>query len=217
MNIPFQLALNARSSALRLALADGRISRRGWTSAPPRRKQGHAFTLIELILVMAMLAAILSVAAPKLSRFFSGRSLDLEAGRLIALTRYGQNHAISSGSPMVLWLDVKQGAYGLREESAFRPGDQTLQDPVNYQNNDSERPLQYFLSKDLELFLDNQERHTNGVSTIVFYPDGSIDENSVKLFFILDGDKNAIPFVQTRNRLHYEISHQTNRWSGAKR
>jgi prepilin-type N-terminal cleavage/methylation domain-containing protein len=176
----------------------------------------RGFTLVELIVVMAMLAAIMSVAAPRLSRFFAGRGLDLEAGRLLALTRYSQNHAVSSGYPMVLWIDVNQGAYGMREQSTFRPGDQTLQSRMTFLDEYSaERPLQYFLAKDLELYLDNQERHTNGVATIIFYPDGSIDENSLKLFFIRDKDQKAVPLVQTRNRMHYEISDQTNRWTGA--
>lgn len=220
MNVQLQLVLLARSLSFRPALAAGgaRRARRGGRRSDSIENGQRAFTLVELILVMAMLAAILSVAAPRLSRFFSGRSLDLEAGRLIELIRYSQNHAVSSGAPMVLWLDVNQSAYGMREQSTFRQGDQTLDDqPLFTDDAGGERPLQYFLAKDLELFLDNQERHTNGVATIIFFPDGTIDENSLKLFFLRDKDNNAVPFIQMRNRLHYEISDQTNRWNGVRR
>src|SRR5437773_775638 len=47
----------------------------------------RAFTLVELILVMALLGIVLAVSAPSLSNFFHGRTLDSEARRLMALTR----------------------------------------------------------------------------------------------------------------------------------
>src|SRR5512143_2179039 len=68
----------------------------------------RAFTLIELILVMALLTIVISLTAPKLSRFFHGRTLDSEARRLLALTRSGQSRAVSEGLPMDLWVDAKQ-------------------------------------------------------------------------------------------------------------
>src|SRR5688572_7854706 len=51
-------------------------------------RRGAAFTLVELILVMAMLVIIIAVSAPSLSKFFRGRVLDSEARRLLSLTRY---------------------------------------------------------------------------------------------------------------------------------
>ena len=43
----------------------------------------RGFTLIELILVMALLTVVISLTAPRLSRFFHGRTLDSEARRLL--------------------------------------------------------------------------------------------------------------------------------------
>src|SRR6266516_1572443 len=74
-----------------------------------------AFTLIELIVVMAMLMIVLAVAAPSLSNFFRGRTLDSEARRFVSLTRYGQSRAVSDGVPMLLWIDTRQRAYGWEE------------------------------------------------------------------------------------------------------
>ena len=68
------------------------------SGSTPRRA---GFTLLELILVMATLAIVLSVAAPSLARFFRGRSLDSEARRFLTLTRYGQSRAVAEGEPMV--------------------------------------------------------------------------------------------------------------------
>src|SRR6516162_6663029 len=68
-----------------------------------------AFTLIELILVLALLVIITSIAAPTMSRFIRGRALDSEAQRMMALMHAAQSRAVSEGAPMMLWLDEKTG------------------------------------------------------------------------------------------------------------
>ena len=50
---------------------------------------------------MALLAMVLAVSAPALSRFFKGRTLDSEAHRFLALTRHAQQRAVSEGVPVV--------------------------------------------------------------------------------------------------------------------
>jgi type IV fimbrial biogenesis protein FimT len=179
----------------------------------------QAFTLIELILVMALLTVVIGLASPALSRFFRGRSLDTEAGRFLALTRYGQSRAVSSGLPMVLWIDRTEGEYGLREEDGFGPDAGQVRIGTGRDTNDQEdkKPMEYQLAKDLNFDIDNNERITNGLAAIHFSPDGSIDETSLKLVFIRGRDNAVIPIVQSRNRLHYEIGDRTNGWDGALR
>ena len=82
-----------------------------------------AFTLIELILVMAMLVVLMAVMAPSLGNFFRGRTVDGEARRLTSLIRYGRERAISEGTPMLLWIDPQQRAYGLTEDSTYAAQD----------------------------------------------------------------------------------------------
>ncbi len=82
-----------------------------------------AFTLIELILVMAMLVILMAVMAPSLGNFFRGRSVDGEVRRLSSLIRYGRERAISEGTPMILWIDPQQRAYGLTEDSTYAAQD----------------------------------------------------------------------------------------------
>src|ERR1044071_9549164 len=86
-------------------------------------KCAKAFTLIELILVMTILAIAVSITAPALANFFRGRTLESEARRLLGLTRQGQSRAVSEGVPMELWLDAAQGAYGLEAEPSYQPSD----------------------------------------------------------------------------------------------
>ncbi|MEK7675173.1 MAG: hypothetical protein AAB676_04970 [Verrucomicrobiota bacterium] len=179
-------------------------------------ERSAAFTLVELILVMAMLAVVFGLAAPTLARFFRGRAITAEAGRFVALTRYGQSQAVSAGVTMILWINRTEGTYGLREESGFvsnaRPS--LMQDREQDRFSD-EKPLQYRLAGDLHFEMTSVERITNGVATIRFSPDGSIDETSLPFLLIRDKDDETIPIIQSRNRLKYEIADQTNQWAGA--
>ena len=61
------------------------------------RVTGHspAFTLVELLLVLALLVVITSLVAPAMSNFIRGRALDSEARRLFALMHAGQSRAVS--------------------------------------------------------------------------------------------------------------------------
>src|ERR1017187_2515835 len=86
---------------------------------PPRR---DAFTLIELIIVMALLAIVIALGAPRLARFFHGQTVAAEGQRLLALTRYGQSRAASEGLPMILWMNPAIGTYDLRVQDGFSAG-----------------------------------------------------------------------------------------------
>src|SRR5437868_4904235 len=78
-----------------------------------------AFTLIELILVMALLVIVIAVTFPSLQSFFRGRTLDSEGRRFLTLTRYARNRAVSEGVPMTIWVDLIQGSYGLEAQKGF--------------------------------------------------------------------------------------------------
>src|SRR5438045_7956153 len=82
-------------------------------------KCAKAFTLIELILVMTILAIAVSITAPALASFFRARTLDSEARRLLSLTRQGQSRAASEGVPMDLWIDSQQKKFGLEADASF--------------------------------------------------------------------------------------------------
>jgi Tfp pilus assembly protein FimT len=174
--------------------------------------------LIELILVMGVLVAVISTAAASLSRFYRGRILQHEAGRFIALTRYAQNRAVSSGVPMLLWIDYEQKTYGLREEARFNSSQVKLlttqneiyETPVNAFH--EEKTLNFKLAENLQFLLDNRERLTNGLAMIRFYPDGAIDEDSLQYLVLEDKNQEMIPISQSHNRLYYEISDPTNEW-----
>ena len=169
-----------------------------------RTKSAKAgFTLIELILVMAMLLIVLAVSAPALSNFFRGRTLDSEARRFLSLTRYGQSRAVSEGVPMVLWIDAKNGTYGLQQETSY-----TGIDP---------KAVELELGKDLQVEVSDlnagrvsPSRSNRGQRPeIHFLPDGFIDERSPQSVALRERDEASVWITQSRNGLNYEI--ETNR------
>ena len=179
------------------------------------RARANAFTLIELILVMAVLTIAVSVTAPALANFFRGRALDSEARRLLSLTRQGHSRAISEGIPMELWLDSASGSYGLEAEPSYEPIDP--------------RKVDFTLDKDLQLEVLERNTAKNGsvgglgngmglavgaevasnhpnLPKIRFLPDGTISESSPEKVRVVGRDGIGLWVTQTRSRLSYEIA-----------
>ena len=164
-----------------------------------------AFTLIELILVMAMLAIVISVALPSLKSFFRGRNLDSEARRFLSLTRYGQSRAVSEGVPMVLWIDARQKTYGLQTQTGYADTDTNA--------------VQFTLDKDLQVealtpqvasltqsnMWTQSERPVGSLPMIRFQPDGFISETSPDQIVFRQGLDDPIWIAESANRLKYEI------------
>ena len=160
----------------------------------------HAFTLIELILVLALLVIITSLAAPAMAKFIRGRALDSEARRLAALMHAGQSRAVSEGLPTVLWVDEKQGIYGLQAETPGPAGD----------------PKAETLSLDstLEIAVPNTglglSTTFSNLPAVRFLPDGTVDENSPQKLQLTDSAGTRRWLVESRNRTAYEISDSQN-------
>jgi len=174
----------------------------------------RGFTLIELILVMALLTVVISLTAPKLSRFFHGRTLDSEARRLLALTRSGQSRAVSEGVPMDLWVDAERGEFGLAAEPSFETSDP--------------KAVEFALDSGLKIEVVNRTvavptmtldrgRQASAASTprvvpvrgdlpaIRFLPDGSLGQTSPQKLHLTSGDGGSLWLAQARDGLNYEI------------
>lgn len=174
------------------------------------------FTLIELILVMALLLIVLAVAAPSLAPFFKGRGLDSEARRFVALARYGQSRAVSEGLPVVLWIEPQQGRYGLKQETGEAEADPKaaefqLGDGLSIEAADWP-VLSAQLAASAQTLASRQTADRNRPS-LRFQPDGFISELSPWSVVIRQGAAGASPnaadaiwITQSRNRLLYEIS-----------
>ena len=73
--------------------------------SPTGKKPPNGFTLLELILVIALLAVILAVVAPRLSRTAGHLELATAAQQLASLSRYAHDQAIVSGRSVRLVID----------------------------------------------------------------------------------------------------------------
>jgi Tfp pilus assembly protein FimT len=170
-----------------------------------------AFTMIELILVMALLVIAVAVTLPSMQRFFRGRTLDSEGRRFLTLTRYGQTRAVSEGIPMTLWIDPIQGSYGLEAQKGFLDRD--------------DKAVQYDVDEKLDIEIaqtglnraqmtqEQQLRRRaignsrNANSEIRFAPDGSVDVMSPQSVCIREASEkdHALWVALSQNRNGYEV------------
>ncbi len=153
-----------------------------------------AFTLIELILVMALLVVMISVVSPSLVSFFRGRTLDSEARRLLSLTHAGQSRAVSDGVPVLLWVDAQKHTYGLEQETTSANGDTKAQE--------------FTLDDSLKIEAGNPAAVTvrgQKLPGIRFLPDGTIDEASPESLRLAASDGSSLLLAQATNRMSYEI------------
>ena len=166
-------------------------------SCHPSRVTRHspAFTLIELLLILAMLVIITSLAAPAVANFVRGRALDSEARRLYALIHAGQSRAVSEGLPMVLWVNAKQNAYGLQEETPGKDGDPNAE--------------KLTLDSTLKIAVQNGTVITpttfSDLPAIRFQPDGTVDENSPQILQLTDAAGFSRWLVESGSRTGYEV------------
>jgi hypothetical protein len=169
----------------------------------PSRWRAAAFTLVELILVMALLTIVISLGAPSLAHFFRGRSLDSEARRFLSLTHYGQSRAVSEGVPMILWIDVKQGLYGLKSEAGYLEDDPKA---VEFVLNDRlQIEVEAAQVRPLSSPRGSLPRQANALPEIRLTPDGFIGDTSPEAVAIREAEDETIWITQSRNRLHYEV------------
>jgi prepilin-type N-terminal cleavage/methylation domain-containing protein len=190
-------------------------------SAFPIPSFRRAFTLIELILVMALITIVVSVSLPSLKGFFKGRDLDSEARRFFSLTRYASSRAVAEGVPMELYVDTAQKLYGLRAQAGFLESDS--------------RAVQYKLPEELSFevtaapakkvsgqnnFTDPDEEFANAPDTsdpgdpvkiLRFTSDGFIGDKSPAAVILRQRaaddltEGHAVAIAQSATRLNYEI------------
>lgn len=165
----------------------------GKQHSKPRRR--CAFTLIELVLVMALLVVAVCMVAPRLSEFIRGRAIDSEARRLLALTDAGESRAVSEGMPMVLWFNQKQNTCGLEAETPPKGGDTKAED-LTINDSVTITPVNKGASA-MTTF--------NHLPAIRFLPDGTVDEDSPGTVQLTEGS-DSLWMLELQNHTGYEIS-----------
>lgn len=165
------------------------------TGNPDKRRAQCAFTLVEMILVMAMLVVAVSLIAPNLAGFIRGRALDSEARRLVATMNAGKARAVSEGMPVMLWIDEKNNGYGLEAES---PAQKTDLDAESFPADANVAIAVMNLSGSGTTF--------NNLPAIRFLADGTVDENSPQTVKLTGSGGSALWLLESADRTGYEIS-----------
>jgi prepilin-type N-terminal cleavage/methylation domain-containing protein len=183
---------------------------KGGSPTRPAQASKRAFTLVELILVLLLLAITASFVASNMGAFFRGRALSFEARRILSLTHYAQSRAVSQGVPMFLWFNPADSTYGLTFQSSYGNSDGDAH-AVTYTADPSVRiEIPDGIVESLSEDQDERLGLPDGALGIRFMPDGFFDQSSVKRVIVRQGNEGALQLVPTANRLGYEIRPATN-------
>jgi type II secretion system protein H len=163
-----------------------------------------AFTLVEMVLVMTVMTILLALVFPSLKGFFRGRNLDNEARRFLSLTRYGQSRAITEGVPVELWINPRQGSYGLQALSGYT---ETQTNPMAFNIDESLKIS--FSAPSSVLIRSNYWTQANAqfgaVTKIRFQPDGFISDTSPEKVYLRQGNEAQMVIAETPSHLRYDI------------
>ena len=158
--------------------------------------------MIELIMVMVILTAIMTVVAPSLNKFFRGTIINDEARRILGVTQFARQEAISSGMPMQVWFDLENQWFGVRELSGLDAG------AGNQSNTDLKSGSHsYQLDSNLEIELDRSTPLNQSMPNMIFYPDGQLDVASLPGFYLKNKkqEEQRLQIIRAPNGLRYEI------------
>ena len=179
------------------------------TGQPPTSNQARAraaFTLVELVVVMTIMAVVISVAAPSFKAFLHGRNLENEARRFLSLTRYGQSRAISEGLPADLWVNTKLGRYGMATSGGYT---ETATNPISF-SLDGDVTMQIVSGSALATTRSNFWTPLPGsrvaLNNIHFQPDGYISDSSPQTIRFIEGKDPEIWVVENTNRERYDLN-----------
>jgi general secretion pathway protein H len=116
-----------------------------------RQRRAAGFTLIELVVILVLVAAVVAIGASAMSRKLPGQRLREAARELAAELRYTRAQAIASGESKLFTLDAKSREW---EAGGKRHGQ---------------------LGRDIEIVATGarNEQQRAGVAAVRFFPEGA--------------------------------------------
>jgi type II secretion system protein H len=156
-----------------------------------RRRAAAAFTLVELIIVMGLLALVATLSVPLLSGSTRQRTLNDEAARFVALVEYCRDEAISQGVQMTVWIDPNGKSLGVEPKTGYDGAD--------------ERTREYQTHPDITYQTDKIKKSGRTLIAVECSPDGSLSTSSVETIRVVDRRNEAVDIVRTLDGWGYEI------------
>lgn len=144
-----------------------------------------AFTLIEAIIVLAIMTMFFAISMPLFSRFMEKSKLDTTARSIVSALRTGRSYAISNNDDYYVFFDVNTtpNTYFISEdEDGSSVKEKTYKLPTGIWFYDPDGALAIGFTKGTHLT----------AKAACFRPAGELDETANRSVFIADGnDANA--------------------------
>ncbi|MBI1290750.1 type II secretion system protein GspH [bacterium] len=160
------------------------------TSLRQQRSRSGGFTLLELMVVLALLALAGALVAPNLKGLAQGRGPEEESRRLLAALTHARDLARNKGDRIVFWVAADGKSYGLRETRSGRDAFvYTVGERLRVQAFDAE-------SKAVE----QQEADAS------FWPDGLPDDAATPRFQLLENETEVANLTLDTNTRRYVLT-----------
>lgn len=173
-------------------------------------KTNGGFTLVELLLVLALLVILLAIAAPAISQSFKHQALKDETTRLLALTEYARSEAVSQGVPMVVWIDSQNQGCGVKAKSGFDSLSASSPSRSGTGTNAVVcRDKEFALAQGMRFELGNARVGRDGQSVLAeFTAEGTPSDSSLGWVRIVDRAEKSMDLVLSEDGWGYEIAEE---------
>ena len=168
------------------------------------RQKVSGFTLVEVLLVSAILVTVATLAAVALSGRLAGTALRTAAGDLLQTTRYAKLLAAQNHRPCLLHINLDDQTYHLSILDVDRPvGDNDAQlDPrVVHDAYTQPRQLHEKL-RFARVAVEGKGEQSAGIVTVAFHSDGAADAALIEIAGAEDTQTLAIDPISARAVLH---------------
>ena len=139
------------------------------------RTSACSFTLLELVLVLAVISAALAIAAPAMRGWGRGSRLSDAGDQLLALTRWARSQAVAESRVYRLYVDAAAGRYWV-----------AAQDGQEFVPLRSSLGQVFVLPNDLMIELTGLQTQAAPMEFIEFHPTGRTQPARVRI--ALDGN-----------------------------